>query len=94
MRNFKKNGEGIERTNDHIYKGSFFDDHKKGQGVITFVKTDDKFEGEFKDNKIFKGKYTWKINKNVYEGFFENNKMHGEGTYTYSSGNDNMYIGN
>lgn len=58
------------------------------------MKSEDIFVGEFRDNKIFKGKYTWKENNNIYEGTFENNKMHGEGKYTYSSGTGNFYVGN
>ena len=94
IRNKKKVGYGIEITNDHEYKGNFLNDQKKGEGEITILKTNDKFVGEFKDNKMFHGAFTWKVNNNVYNGFFENNKMHGEGTYTYSSGNQNMFIGN
>ena len=92
--NYKKNGKGTEKTNDHSYIGDFVDNHKNGMGIINFLKSEDIFEGEFKDNKIHNGKYTWKENKNTYEGFFEGNKMHGEGIYRYSSGIGNMYKGN
>jgi hypothetical protein len=92
--NYKKNGKGTEKTNDFTYKGNFFDNNKSGFGFITFLKSGDFFEGDFKDNRIFKGLYSWKESKNTYEGFFENNKMHGEGVYTYSSGSKSTYIGN
>jgi hypothetical protein len=92
--NNKKNGKGTEKTSEFIYKGNFNDNSKTGFGFITFLKTGDFFEGEFKDNKIYEGLYTWKENKNTYKGFFENNKMHGEGVYTYSSANNNTYMGN
>lgn len=94
MKNFKKNEKGIEHSNDHIYEGNFNNDCKEGEGLITFKKSGDIFNGIFKENKIFKGKYQWKSNNNIYEGYFENNKMHGEGTYTYSSGKGNLYTGN
>lgn len=90
--NSKKHGYGTEITPEQKYEGEFDENKKSGKGQISFLKTGDFFEGEFKENKMFNGKYTWKDNGNVYEGSFFNNKMHGQGKYTWKE-NGNVYEG-
>lgn len=82
----KKHGFGIETTSDRKYQGEFWEDQKSGKGSIFFTKSGDIFEGEFRENKMLNGKYTWGENGNVYIGYFSKNKMHGIGIYTTSAG--------
>jgi len=92
IQNSKKQGYGKEITPEQQYKGEFSENRKSGKGEILFTKSKDFFEGEFKENKMFFGKYTWSDNGNIYEGSFLNNKMHGRGKYIWKD-NGNVYEG-
>ena len=88
IRNFKKEGIGIEKTNDYNYEGEFHNDIKHGKGKIIFYNNNsESYEGDFKDGDITgKGFYIWK-NKHTYSGDFICGKMHGKGVYKWPDGN-------
>ena len=86
--NFKKEGIGIEKTNDYNYEGEFHNDIKHGKGKIIFYNNNsESYEGDFKNGDITgKGFYIWK-NKHTYLGDFLRGKMHGKGIYKSPDGN-------
>ena len=86
--NFKKEGIGIEKTNDYNYEGEFHNDIKHGKGKIIFYNNNsESYEGDFKNGDITgKGFYIWK-NKHTYLGDFLRGKMHGKGLYKWPDGN-------
>ena len=88
IKNFKKDGDGTEKTNEFFYEGQFLNDIKHGQGKIIFYNnTSESYEGEFKNGEITgKGFYIWK-NKHTYLGEFFCGKMHGKGLYKWPDGN-------
>ena len=93
---FKKEGKGIEKTNDYTYEGDFLNDLKQGKGKIKYNITGDYYEGDFKKGALTgKGYYIWK-NKNTYLGDFVDGKMHGKGLYKWPDGNEyeGEYINN
>ena len=88
IRNFKKEGRGIEKTNEFHYEGEFHNDSKHGKGKIIFYNnSSESYEGDFKNGEITgQGFYTWK-NKHTYLGEFLCGKMHGKGLYKWPDGN-------
>ena len=88
IRNFKKEGIGIEKTTDYNYEGEFHNDIKHGKGKIIFYNNNsESYEGDFKNGDITgKGFYIWK-NKHTYLGDFFRGKMHGKGIYKWPDGN-------
>jgi hypothetical protein len=93
--NFKKEGKGIEKTNDFNYEGDFKNDIKHGKGKINY-NSGDCYEGEFfKGGITGKGFYKWN-NKHTYLGDFIEGKMHGKGLYKWPDGNEyeGEYINN
>ena len=48
----KREGKGIEETNEHFYEGEFFNNKKEGMGKQTFKTLDEEYEGEFKDDQM------------------------------------------
>jgi hypothetical protein len=88
IKEFKKEGFGIEYSSDYKYEGHFHNDMKNGKGVLTYLKSKDKYEGEFKDDKITgKGYYIWE-NGHSYKGDFIDGKMHGNGLYRWPDGSE------
>ena len=88
IKNFIKEGIGIEKTNDYNYEGEFHNDYKHGKGKIIFYNNNSvSYEGDFKNGDITgKGFYIWK-NKHTYSGDFFMGKMHGHGIYKWPDGN-------
>ena len=88
IKDFKREGKGKEKTSEYQYDGDFHNDMKNGKGISVFFNSGDKYEGEFRDDKITgHGKYIWN-NKNIYEGEFFDGKMHGKGIYKWPEGNE------
>lgn len=86
LKNFKKEGKGVEKTSDFNYEGEFKNDIKHGKGKIHY-NNGDIYEGQFNNGEITgKGFYTWK-NKHTYLGDFVGGKMHGRGLYKWTDGN-------
>lgn len=86
--NNKKEGLGIEETEDYIYEGYFDGDCLHGKGKLLYKKFGDKYEGEFCKGLLEgKGVYTWK-NKETYSGVFLKGKMHGFGVYKWPNGRE------
>ena len=86
LKNFKKEGKGVEKTSDFNYEGEFKNDIKHGKGKIHY-NNGDNYEGQFNNGEITgKGFYTWK-NKHTYLGDFVGGKMHGRGLYKWTDGN-------
>ena len=86
IKNFKKEGKGVEKTSDFNYEGEFKNDIKHGKGKIHY-NNGDIYEGQFNNGEITgKGFYTWK-NKHTYLGDFVGGKMHGRGLYKWTDGN-------
>ena len=86
LKNFKKEGKGVEKTSDFNYEGEFKNDIKHGKGKIHY-NNGDSYEGQFNNGEITgKGFYTWK-NKHTYLGDFVGGKMHGRGLYKWTDGN-------
>lgn len=53
---------------------------------ISFIETRDRFEGEFRDNDLYRGSYFF-ASGDTYVGYFKDGKQHGKGVYTNSNGN-------
>jgi hypothetical protein len=96
IKDFKKEGNGEEKTNDYSYEGEFVDDTKHGKGKIKYHNKGDYYEGEFTRGAMTgKGYYVWK-NNHTYNGDFVDGKMHGKGLYKWTDGNEyeGEYINN
>ena len=88
FKNMLKDGYGEDETSEHIYKGTFHEDKKQGQGKLLYKIINDEYEGEFTDNNITgTGFYIW-ANKDTYEGTFINGKMDGRGIYRWPDGGE------
>ena len=88
IKNFKKEGYGIETCPEYKYEGNFHDDMKNGQGSIIYLKSGEKYKGEFKNNEITGyGYYTYK-NKQTYKGELVNGKKQGKGIYNWTDGSE------
>lgn len=85
IKNYKRDGNGIFKSDTEEYEGEWKNDQKNGEGTLTFSdKT--RYKGHFKDNKFDgKGTMNWKDGFS-YEGYFMNNSLHGKG---YLRGNNN-----
>ena len=88
IKNFKKEGIGIEKCKEYIYEGEFHDNMKDGKGKIKYNETGDEYEGEFQNDKINGfGKYKWG-NKCEYSGYFLDGEMNGQGKFKWPNGNE------
>ena len=86
IRDFKKEGHGIEKNNEYKYEGSFHNNKRNGKGILTYFNSEDKYEGDFKDDKITgNGYYLWE-NGHSYKGEFVDGKMNGKGLYKWPDG--------
>ena len=96
VRNFKKDGKGMEFSEEYNYDGDFINGEKEGKGKINYINYGDLYEGEFHNDKINgKGFYIWQ-NKESYTGDFIDAKMHGYGLYKWPDGSqyEGEYINN
>jgi len=83
-----RHGHGTDITKEHKYTGEYKWDKKNGKGNIYFIKTKERYEGEFQKNCLTGiGRYTW-ANKDTFEGTFLNGKMHGKGLYKWVDGGE------
>ena len=58
----------------------------KNDKELILMLMENKYEGEYKDDKRNRqGTHTW-ANGNKYVGEFKDGKQHGQGTYTYANG--------
>jgi hypothetical protein len=88
----KKHGKGKEILENEEYEGDFRYNKREGKGILKFKKTNNLYEGEFKDglmtgNCIFKWANGDRYEGNVIDGIFE-----GKGKYFWKNGNE--YEGN
>ena len=91
IKNFMKEGYGIETCPEYKYEGNFHNDMKNGQGSIIYLKQGRKYKGEFKNNEITgKGVLTYENNQ-TYQGQLLNGKKEGKGVYTWPDGS--VFIG-
>ena len=66
IKDFKKEGKGIETCSEYKYEGDFHNDMKHGQGSIIYFKIKQKYRGEFKnDYATGYGSFEWE-NKQKY----------------------------
>lgn len=64
------------------YEGEFIANRKHGQGVLILGRTNEHYEGEFKDDLMDGfGKITY-ANGDIYLGNFTKGKKNGKGKYT------------
>ena len=88
IKDFKKEGKGIETCSEYKYEGDFHNDMKHGQGSIIYFKIKQKYRGEFKnDYATGYGSFEWE-NKQKYEGNVVNGKMEGKGVYSWPDGSE------
>ena len=88
IKNFMKEGYGIEKCPEYTYEGYFHNDKKNGQGSIIYLKQGRKYKGEFKNNEITgKGFLTYENNQ-TYNGELLNGKKEGKGKYTWPDGSE------
>ena len=88
IKKFLKEGRGKEICKEYIYEGNFHKNMRDGKGRIEFLLTGDRYEGDFKNDKITgKGTYIWK-NGCQYTGDFVNGEMNGEGKFTWPNGSE------
>ena len=52
VKNFKKNGKGIETCEEYRYEGEFLNNLWHGQGRLEFLESTDIYEGHFTNGKI------------------------------------------
>ena len=88
IKDFKREGHGVEKCPEYVYEGNFHDDMKNGQGSIKYLKLGRKYEGEFKNNEITGYGYLIYENKQTYEGNLVDGKKEGKGKYIWPDGSE------
>ena len=88
IKDFKREGHGVEKCPEYVYKGNFHDDMKNGQGSIKYLKLGRKYEGEFKNNEITGYGYLIYENKQTYKGNLVDGKKEGKGKYIWPDGSE------
>ena len=76
--------------NGNWYRGEFRNGKFNGSGIIEFA-NGDRFEGEFKENFVFKGTIYY-ANGDTYEGEWANQTFNGQGVYAYTKENVRSYV--
>jgi hypothetical protein len=87
----KKNGKGKEFFENEDYEGEFRNDKRDGKGILKFKKTNNIYEGEFKEG-LMTGTciFRW-ANGDRYEGAVFDGIFQGKGKYFWKNGNE--YVG-
>ena len=88
IKDFKREGHGVEKCPEYVYEGNFHDDMKNGQGSIKYLKLGRKYEGEFKNNEITGYGYLVYENKQTYKGNLVDGKKEGKGKYIWPDGSE------
>ena len=88
IKDFKREGHGVEKCPEYEFEGNFHDDMKNGQGSIKYLKLGRKYEGEFKNNEITGYGYLIYENKQTYEGNLVDGKKEGKGKYIWPDGSE------
>ena len=88
IKDFKREGHGVEKCPEYVYKGNFHDDMKNGQGSIKYLKLGRKYKGEFKNNEITGYGYLIYENKQTYKGNLVDGKKEGKGKYIWPDGSE------
>ena len=88
IKDFKREGLGVEKCPEYVYEGNFHDDMKNGQGSIKYLKLRRKYEGEFKNNEITGYGYLIYENKQTYKGNLVDGKKEGKGKYIWPDGSE------
>ena len=86
--------ENFYNTYGEKYVGDMDKGLKNGKGLLYYNDENQKFEryeGEFKDDKIGGYGFMFWKNGNTFEGSFKNDKIHGKGIFNFIQGN--KYIG-
>ena len=78
----KGKGELYNTLTDSFYIGELYDNIPNGNGKEIFCSDNSTFEGEFREGKKIKGKYSWS-DGSVYQGGIENDLFHGYGEYQW-----------
>ena len=96
IKNFIKEGYGVEKNDEYKYEGEFKKDLKDGNGKVTYYKGRESYEGDFLKGEITGFGYYVFSNKNTYKGEFLNGKMNGKGIYKWANGNiyEGEYVDN
>ncbi|KAM3137522.1 hypothetical protein pb186bvf_010312 [Paramecium bursaria] len=85
--NGQRHGEGIfTYVNKDVYSGWWAFGKKDGKGTYVYADTGARLVGDWKENKIVKGKWILP-NGTFFEGIFENNKPNNQGTFYFKNGN-------
>ena len=88
IKDFKREGHGVEKCPEYVYDGNFHDDMKNGQGSIKYLKLGRKYEGDFKNNEITGYGYLIYENKQTYKGDLVDGKKEGKGKYIWPDGSE------
>ena len=88
IKDFKREGYGVEKCPEYEYEGNFHDDMKNGQGSIKYLKLGRKYEGDFKNNEITGYGYLIYENKQTYKGNLVDGKKEGKGKYIWPDGSE------
>ena len=79
-------GEWIDSVRGLVYKGEFKNGKKAGKGVLSLKKREERYEGEFLEDKFYgEGEYSY-ANGDVYKGTWVRGKREGQGVMVYKDG--------
>lgn len=80
FRNGFKNGKIHLVMKDNVAYGDvIYRDDVLVSGIVNYTKSGNTFEGSFKNNQMFQGTYTHKVNGTTYTGQFKDQLYHGQG---------------
>jgi hypothetical protein len=73
--------------NGDVYEGEFENNMRHGRGKLTFEKDRSFLDGEWKNDKFVKGKFSQPTEYAEYSGAFQDGQFHGLGKLTVQTGN-------